>query len=67
MDQLIEALNIFRKYGNPPSPTHCEHDTLLVMIDPDIVSEEDKLILGRFGFNVHNEFECFYSTRFGSA
>jgi len=68
MDKLIEALNIFLKYGNPVRPTHCEHDILLVMIDPEIVSDEDKKKLDELGFFVGIEFEeCFSSFRYGSA
>lgn len=26
MEDLIKALRIFLKYGNPYSPTHCEDD-----------------------------------------
>lgn len=65
MEQLIKALNIFLKYGNPYSPTHCENDELFVMIDPERVSSEDKEKLKNIGF-----FEgdcCFKSYRFGSA
>ena len=32
MDDLIAALTILRKYGNPQWPTHCEHDILYVAI-----------------------------------
>jgi hypothetical protein len=34
MSDLIKALQIFLKYGNPDSPTHCEHDELFVMMIP---------------------------------
>ena len=30
MSDLIEALTIFLKYGNPRNPTHCEHDVLTI-------------------------------------
>ena len=30
MEKLIEALQIFLKYGNPDYPTHCEHDELTI-------------------------------------
>ena len=40
MKDLIEALNIFLKYGNPKYPTHCEHDIMYVSIDPELVSDE---------------------------
>ena len=66
---LIKALTILNKYGNPTYPTHCEHDVMLVRIDPAFVSEEDKNQLGGLGFHTTNECgeECFQSFRFGSA
>jgi len=50
MEDLIKALQIFLKYGNPYDPTHCEHDTLWVNIEADKVSEEDKKLLNELGF-----------------
>lgn len=41
MEDLIKALQIFLKYGNPRNPTHCEHDVLTVYINPEVVSDED--------------------------
>jgi len=66
MDDLINALTIFRKYANPASPTHCEHDTLYVMISPAEVSAEDRATLAELGFHAGEELS-FYSFRFGSA
>ena len=67
MSDLVEALQIFLKYGNPHNPTHCEHDVLTIMdIDPSVVSKEDKIRLDELGFFVDNE-DCFCSFRFGSA
>ena len=66
MNDLIKALTIFAKYGNPYSPTHCEHDELFVMINPDDVSDEDKATLDDLGFHP-NDGENFVSYRFGSA
>ena len=65
MNDLIKALQIFLKYGNPDSPTHCEHDELFVMIDPDLVSAEDKRELKKLGFSPNGE--SFKSYVFGSA
>lgn len=65
MKDLIQALTIFVKYGDPYSPTHCEHDQLCVMINPEDVSEEDKGYLQKLSF--HPEDEYFISYRFGSA
>ena len=69
MDDLIKALQIFRKYGNPQNPTHCEHDTLYICdIDPEKVSEEDKAELDKLGFFVGDAYpDTFISFRFGSA
>ncbi len=68
MKDLIEALTIFLKYGNPYSPTHCEHDVMLVMIDPEDVSAEDVEKLEALGFSASEEYECcFVSYRFGAA
>jgi hypothetical protein len=60
MSDLIEALQILLKCGNPLYPTHCEHDVLTVVgIDPSDVSEDDKEKLVRLGFFVSEE--CFRS------
>lgn len=64
MEDLIKALQIFLKYGNPYAPTHCEHDVLHVAIDPDKVSDEDKAELDKLGF--HPSEYGFDSFRFGS-
>lgn len=71
MDDLIEALQILRKYGNPAYPTTCSHDELWVVgIDPGKVSPEDIVRLEELGFDVAGSdalSECaFRSYRFGS-
>lgn len=50
MEDLIKALQILLKYGNPKYPTHCEHDCLFVGINPSIVSESDIIELDKLGF-----------------
>lgn len=50
MENLIKALQIFLKYGNPEWPTACEHDVLYVQIEYSLVSEEDKEELDKLGF-----------------
>jgi len=65
MNDLIKALLIFAKYDDPYNPTHCEHDTLFVMIDPEKVSEEDIKELDTLGFFPGDG--AFESFRFGSA
>ena len=68
MKNLIAALTILLKYGNPDHPTHCEHDVLYVCgINPDDVSEEDIKKLDELGFFINEEFEdSFASFRYGS-
>lgn len=66
MKDLIEALQIFLKYGDEQWPTNCEHDIMSVMIDPGEVSETDKARLSELGFHVNDENDCFDSFRFGS-
>lgn len=66
MEDLIKALIIFLKYGNPHYPTNCSHDELYVDINPDKVSEEDKKKLDELGFFVNEEMVGFSSYRFGS-
>lgn len=68
MEDLIKALQIFIKYGNPEYPTHCEHDVMMIVgINPDDVSEKDKQELDKLGFIFNEDEECFMSFRFGSA
>ena len=67
MEDLIKALQIFLKYGNPKWPTHCEHDVLTVCIDPSLVSDKDKVALDNLGFFEDESEECFKSYKFGSA
>lgn len=66
MEDLIKALQIFLKYGNPPYPTNCSHDELLVDIDPSLVSPEDIEILDELGFFADEDNECFKSFKYGS-
>lgn len=70
MEDLIEALKIFLKYGNPENPTHCEHDVLTICgVDPAEVSQEDKDRLDALGFFISSDGygPCFQSFRYGSA
>ncbi len=66
MSNLIEALQIFLKYGDPIRPTHCSHDELLVCTSPTLVSDEDKSRLKELGFFPCDSDDCFKSYRFGS-
>jgi DNA-binding protein YbaB len=66
MKDLIEALQILMKYGNPDYPTHCEHDVLTINIDPSLVSEEDTKRLDKLGVFACEDEEHFQSFKFGS-
>ena len=66
MEDLIKALQIFLKYGNPHHPFHCEHDTLYVDIRYSEVTEEDREALDRLGFFEDSDNDGFMSYRFGS-
>jgi len=68
MDDLIKALTIFRQYGNPEWPTHCEHDQLYVDIHPEDVSPDHIKELEDLGFLVGSDDTDggFYSFKFGS-
>jgi hypothetical protein len=69
MKDLIEALQIFLKYGNDDyAPTHCEHDVLYIGdgIELDEVSEEDIKKLDDLGFFWSDDHDGFISYRFGS-
>lgn len=66
MDDLIKALQIFRKYTDNQYPTACEHDVLYLNCDADLVSEEDKSELSKFGFIPSDEFGGFMSFKYGS-
>lgn len=71
MKALLEAFTIFAKYiPNMEYPTICQHDELLVLCDPELVSEEDMKKLSELGFdpaNLDTGEACFRSWRYGSA
>lgn len=70
MDDLIEALTIFRKHTDTEYPTNCSHDELAIMdVLPANVSLLDKVRLEELGFIISDEDgdEYFMSFRFGSA
>lgn len=68
MEDLIKALQIFLKYGNPRNPSHCEHDYFYIDISPELVSPEDIDELSTLGFFIDSEYggEGFGSFRYGS-
>ncbi len=68
MKELIEALQIFLKYADETYPTHCEHDILYILVNPVVVSDEDKIKLEELGFIPStDEIDCFISFKYGSA
>ena len=68
MEDLIKALQILLKYGNPKYPTVCEHDILYIVgIDLEKISIEDITELENLGININIEESEIYSYKFGSA
>ena len=67
MKDLIEALTIFAKYTDAAYPTCCEHDELYVLVDPAVVTAEDRVRLDALGFTAQERDSNFRSFRFGSA
>jgi hypothetical protein len=58
MEDLIKALQILLKYGNPIYPFHCEHDVLTIVgIEPEIISDDDRVALEEIGFIIELEGE----------
>jgi hypothetical protein len=52
---------------NATYPTICEHDELLVLCDPALVSEDDLARLEQLSFSPQRRDSNFRSFRFGSA
>ena len=68
MEDLIKALQILLKYGNPKYPTVCEHDILYIVgIDLEKISIEDITKLENLGFIINIKESEIYSFKFGSA
>jgi hypothetical protein len=74
MNDLIEALEIFKKYVPDQNsyefknPFHCEHDILIVTaVAVEDVSEEDVERLDDLGFFKSEEYDSFASFKFGSS
>ena len=68
MDDLIEALTIFRKYKNEDNPTHCNHDELWIMgVGKDDLTDEDHKRVSELGFHWSSNDDVWKSFRFGSA
>lgn len=68
MDELIEALQIFRKYKNERWPTNCQHDVFYIMaVTKDEIPEVEQRRLKELGFLWNDTEEVWQSFRFGSA
>lgn len=72
--ELVDALTLLRDHANPDPtwPTHCEHDVLVVLVDPETVPDDVKARLKAMGFEhgpheASGDIPCFYSFRYGSA
>lgn len=66
MKDLIKALQIFLKYSNEKWPTQCKNDILRVYVDPNVVSEKDRIKLEELTFIPDRKNGRFVSYRFGS-
>ena len=69
MDDLIEALQIFRSYGEVKFPTHCEHDVMYLYpaVPYEDFSEEHIKRLEQLGFDYNSDGEeGFMSFKYGS-
>lgn len=67
MSDLIEALQIFLKYGDVEFPTHCEHDSLYIHgYSIEEMSSQDIIKLEQLGFDYNIDLECFQSFKYGS-
>jgi hypothetical protein len=65
MEDLIEALMIFRTYSDTERPTRCEHDVMVVNVSVGPVRPDDVDRLEELGFIADWDEDCFYSFRFG--
>jgi len=50
LGELIEALQIFSKYTDKSYCYGAEHDEFYVWVEPELVSDEDKVRLEEIGF-----------------
>ncbi len=67
MEDLIKALQIFLKYGNPKYPFYCADEVLQVHeYNISIFSDEDIEELEELSFYWDEDNECFSSSKYGS-
>ena len=67
MSDLIEALQIFLKYGNPHNPTHCSHDELWICVETGNITDDDNKRLEELDFHYDENDDSWKSFRFGAA
>lgn len=68
LSELIEALQIFLKYGDAEFPTHCEHDQMrMCNVATHLITSEDARRLEKLGFEYDENEGNFRSYAFGSA
>lgn len=59
MENLIEALNIFKKYKNNDDPIMCALRTLMINhVTKKMVSKEDQEKLNELGFEWDDDYKC---------
>jgi len=66
IEELIEAMEIFKKYIGDDYPTNCDHDVMRVNVDPENVTEADVIRLDELGFTVDDDLNMFMSYKYGS-
>ena len=66
IEELLEAIKIFLKYDEGQYPINADHDIIYFYVDPNKVCESDHIRLEELGFDVHQEFDCYYSYKYGS-
>lgn len=65
MNDLVEALRIFSRYGNPDRPFTMSGPRMIINdIDPEHVSVTDEMELLELGFQVDTNHNHFYTTAF---
>ena len=65
MDDLIEALQIFRKYKNLAYPTACGHDVLYILgVDQMLYNDHQRVL--ELGFLWDDDEDGYYSYKYGS-
>lgn len=64
MDDLIEALQIFKKYTDKQDIISCEDSVLIIKIEPYEVSYTDCRTLEKLGFSANHDKNNFISYQY---